>query len=336
MRKKTHEEFVKEVYELVGNEYEVLGEYVNARTKIYLKHTCGDKFYMRPNNFLNGQRCPKCSDKEMAKKKRKLNEDYADEIDLRFGKEEYEFLSKYENSKLPIIVKHVHCGYTWNPIAGDLLSATLSSSGVYCPNCNGLSRKDTEKFREIVSDLTGDEYIVLGEYINNKTKIKMKHNISDCSYEYNVSPLNFYRNGRCPKCSGNSKGEYEISNFLNANEILHKHQYTFNDCRNNNLSYPLIFDFAVFDNKKEILFIIEYDGQHHFEPVDFAGKGVDWADEQFIKNKLHDQIKNQYCKDKNISLYRIPYWHFDNIEEILNKIINNGHVEVDETSFLIV
>jgi hypothetical protein len=37
-KRKTHEEFVNEVYELVGEEYKVVGEYRTARIKIEIKH----------------------------------------------------------------------------------------------------------------------------------------------------------------------------------------------------------------------------------------------------------------------------------------------------------
>jgi len=38
MRKKTHEEFVEQVYGLVGNEYTVLGEYNGNKIKVLIKH----------------------------------------------------------------------------------------------------------------------------------------------------------------------------------------------------------------------------------------------------------------------------------------------------------
>ena len=30
--------------------------------------------------------------------------------------------------------------------------------------------------------------------------------------------------------------------------------------------------------------------------------------------KKHDMIKNEYCKNKNIPLIRIPYWERDDLE----------------------
>ena len=67
---------------------------------------------------------------------------------------------------------------------------------------------------------------------------------------------------------------------------------------------------------------IEYDGEQHFEPVRFAGCSIENATQAFENTKINDQIKNEYCKNNNISLLRIPYWDFKNIEEILEKELN--------------
>lgn len=62
MRRKTHEEFVKEVFDLVGNEYEVIGHYETAIKKIEMKHNvCGKTYEVKPSNFLSGKKCPWCN-----------------------------------------------------------------------------------------------------------------------------------------------------------------------------------------------------------------------------------------------------------------------------------
>jgi hypothetical protein len=63
--------------------------------------------------------------------------------------------------------------------------------------------------------------------------------------------------------------------------------------------------------------IIEYDGIQHFEPVDFAGNGKDWAERRFFYTKICDELKTKYCKEKDIKLIRIPYTEFKNIKTIL-------------------
>ncbi|MCB2315620.1 hypothetical protein [Clostridium tagluense] len=39
------------------------------------------------------------------------------------------------------------------------------------------------------------------------------------------------------------------------------------------------------------------------------------------QQQLHDKIKNNYCKDNNINLIRIPYWEKNNIEQILKSAL---------------
>ena len=63
--------------------------------------------------------------------------------------------------------------------------------------------------------------------------------------------------------------------------------------------------------------IIEYDGEGHYEPIDFAGKGKEWANKNFERIKKYDNLKNDYCKENNLFLLRIPYWEFNNIKEII-------------------
>jgi hypothetical protein len=60
-RQKTHEEFLQQVFDLVGDEYTVLEEYQRTATKLSMKHnSCGEPFMIRPADFLRGTRCPKC------------------------------------------------------------------------------------------------------------------------------------------------------------------------------------------------------------------------------------------------------------------------------------
>ncbi len=90
-----------------------------------------------------------------------------------------------------------------------------------------------------------------------------------------------------------------------------KQQKTFDDCRN---IEKLRFDAYDVDNN----IVYEHQGQQHYEPVDFAGKGKEWAEEQFKISHKRDLIKLEYCKKNNIPLIEIPYWEFDNMEEYLN------------------
>ena len=84
---KTHEQFVKDVKEKVGDEYEFLDEYVNSLTKIRVKHLrCDLEFIIRPGNFLSvGGGCYYCDtdNKRMPKGERKVA-DVLDSLGVKF------------------------------------------------------------------------------------------------------------------------------------------------------------------------------------------------------------------------------------------------------------
>jgi hypothetical protein len=59
--KVTTELYKLKVYILAGDEYTVLGTYINANTKITFRHNkCNSEISMRPYMFINGTRCRYC------------------------------------------------------------------------------------------------------------------------------------------------------------------------------------------------------------------------------------------------------------------------------------
>lgn len=120
------------------------------------------------------------------------------------------------------------------------------------------------------------------------------------------------RQGHTTSCGCvKSTGERLISNFLMNHNINFIQQYSFNDLTgiNNGL---LKFDFCCFIDEKLIL--IEYDGVQHFQ----VGGWYDQNKLNYIQK--HDELKNNYCKNNNIPLYRIPYYDINNIDIILKQI----------------
>lgn len=361
-KRKTNEEFIKEVYALVGSEYEFLEEYINSMTKIKCKHNkCGHEYYVKPANFLFGKRCPQC-----AGNIKKTTEQFKQEIYDLVG-DEYVFLEKYKGANTKIKCKHSKCGYEW-----DIAPSTFIGLGVRCPQCMRPNyNMDTTHFKVAVHSLVEDEYSVLGEYIKNDKKIKMKHNScghvfsmlpsnflfgnrcpqcmrpnyyknndkfieevyslvgneytfldeyinnstklrcrhNTCGYEWDTRPANFLRGRRCPQCS-ESKGEQIIRKYLEDNNVKFLAEYTFDDLTGVGGGL-LRFDFAVFSNSNDLEFLIEYDGEFHYQDI--------YEDGRFELQQVHDERKNQYCNDNNIPLLRIPYWDFNSVKKILDK-----------------
>lgn len=96
--------------------------------------------------------------------------------------------------------------------------------------------------------------------------------------------------------------------------IIFKKQFRIKECRN---IRPLPFDFAVFKDEK-LWLLIEYDGEQHFKPK--------FGTENLIKTQKNDRLKNDFCRDNNINLIRIPYKRFykheDFVDYINDEIIN--------------
>ena len=121
-----------------------------------------------------------------------------------------------------------------------------------------------------------------------------------CGNIINVSGTNL-RTGNTQSCGCvKSLGEYNIIQLLNEHNISFKYQYSFPDLI---FKQPLRYDFAILDNNENPIKLIEFDGPQHT-------KGNQWYTDE---GHLRDLMKEQYAKDHNITLIRIPYDERDTI-----------------------
>jgi AraC-like DNA-binding protein len=319
-KKKTHNEFIKQVLQLTNNEYIVIDQYIDAKTMIRFKHNdknCSEGFtkgfLMTPNRFLNGQRCTKCRYKRSHEKTTKTHDQFIHEVFQLVGNK-YEVLSKYNGTDNTVNIKHVNesCGYYEYSVTPNKFL-----TGRRCPKCSYMirakdKRKGLEKFKEEVFNVTNGEYIVLGDsYINNQTKIKIRHINNSCeNHSWDIKPNNFLNGQRCPICL-ESKGARRIRLFLQTFNIKFEREYTFDDLLGVNDSV-LRFDFAIFNEDGSLSFLIEYDGEFHDKQIH---EGHDLETQQY-----HDRLKDAYTTKNKINLVRISYREQDDIENILRKV----------------
>ena len=106
-------------------------------------------------------------------------------------------------------------------------------------------------------------------------------------------------------CDKNSHGEKVIKSLLLDNNIIFEEQKTFNNCYYSKSNYLCKFDFYL----PKYNLLIEYDGIQHFEFVPYYHKNL----ENFNISIERDKFKNQWCKENNIPLIRIPYTHLNKI-----------------------
>lgn len=302
---KTHEKYVDELKEKLPH-IVAIEKYVDKSTHIMHYCTKHDMYWSAtPDNVLHSNGCPLCRNETIGNKLKKTHQQYIEE--LKQYNHNIEVIGEYVGANTQILHRCKIDGYEWFATPANILF------GCGCPKCktrklsNMFSKSHAEYVREL--SVVNSNLEVLGEYIN--AKIPILHRCKIDGYEWEAAPSNILSGQGCPKCQ-TSKGEKQIHQWLENNNITYVYQKTFTDCKDKK---ELPFDFYL----PRYNLCIEFDGRQHFEPVDFSGKGQDWALEQFLITQKHDEMKNQYCNDNNIRLLRIPY--YKNIESELETFL---------------
>lgn len=260
----------------------------------------GHKEYHNVQTLLHRNTyCKQCYDEDVAGKYHMLsNEEVQQKLDDRFGKG-YFTLLEYNGFDHPMKIRHnsQDCNYyIWETSPSTIFDKRRESTG--CIKClNNIAKGDTKWFINRVYDLAGDDFIVLGEYIDSHTPIKMQHNVDDCHQVFETTPNGFISAGvRCPLDS-HSHGENWIRQYLNDRGYDSKPEKTYPDLADVS---KLRYDFYL--NGYNIL--IEYDGPQH----DVKNKDKShWDNFDYDLLHKHDLMKNEYAKKHNIPLIRIPY-----------------------------
>jgi len=161
----------------------------------------------------------------------------------------------------------------------------------------------TEEFIEKAKKIHGNKYDYSKSiFINTRTKLEIICPIHGIFYQ----KANGHLNGKgCSKCNS-SKGEIEVRKFLTNNNIIFEEQKRFKDCKN---KLPLPFDFYI----PSLNTVIEFQGEQHYTPMKYSN-----SKEKFIKTKINDKIKKEFCISNNINFIEIKY--NEDIESILTTI----------------
>lgn len=137
----------------------------------------------------------------------KTNEEYKSELNELFPN--IELIGDYKGNSQKTDYKCKICGHEWS-ISPKLLKRTKYG----CPNCAEIKKHSmySEAFYSKMKTIHPD-IMILGEYIDSKTKIKLKCLID--GYEWYSDPAHLiHRKHGCPKCGGSLK--------LTNDEFLHR------------------------------------------------------------------------------------------------------------------
>lgn len=296
-KKKTHEQYVDELKD-ANNSIVVLDKYINSEVPIEHKCLiCNYHWKARPVNILRGKGCPKC-----AGILKRTTQSYMEEI--RKINPNILPLEDYINVYTQISHKCLIHNVEWSTSP----SSVLQGCGCYMCGAEKLRKSNTKSNEQYLAELkkVNPNIIPLEKYKGASTKILHKCLID--GYEWKAQPAHELSGYGCPKCKV-SKGEHKIAMWLESHNIPYEVQYKFDDCKDQK---SLPFDFYL----PQYNVCIEFDGEQHFRPINFFG-----GEEKFKRQQLHDKIKNEYCKSKDIPLLRISF--NQNIEEKLDNFLFN-------------
>ena len=141
---------------------------------------------------------------------------------------------------------------------------------------------------------------------------RIRDNIcNNCNYRTAVRCNLMKHMSICTGLESISFGEFTVRKALNEMSITHTREVRFQDCKN---IRSLPFDFFIESYNS----IIEYDGEQHYFPVKKWG-----GEEALERTQLHDLIKNEYCRSKDIHLLRIKYTEIDQADAIIRQFLTS-------------
>lgn len=139
---------------------------------------------------------------------------------------------------------------------------------------------------------------------------KYKFVCETCGHEWEAIIHNIVRDRWCPECRS-SRGEKRIKQWLDMNNIEYAHDEPYFDDLLSDFNIPLRPDFILPEHKVWI----EYDGEFHFKPI--------YSEKELQRQQIYDKRKDDYADKHGWKMIRIKYTKFDNIEDILEKELNN-------------
>ena len=279
-QKKTTEQFIAEATALHGDldSFDKV-EYKGNKVKVCI--TCkehGD-YWMKPNSYLSGQRCPICGRKRVNENKViTLDEFKRRAISVHGDKYDYSKVNYVSALKKVEVICPEHGSFYITP-------AHLWE-GHGCKECARLSRREKMKntydgFVERARKVHGDKYTYNNDYVNNKTKIRMT---CPTHGDFEQRSDDHLLNKGCPHCGHSiSKAEEEIYkyllNFIPEKDII-RH------------------DVSILDGLEIDIYLSKY-------KLGIEYNGLRWHSEEFGKGKDYHVWKTDLAESNGIHLIQI-------------------------------
>ena len=276
-----------------------LVKYIRSIDKVDIICPTHGIFTQQAGSHLMGAGCMRCGGRSP-----KTHEEYFDQVqELHKGKiyvaEDY----KGDSIKSEHVCTICDCHWQATP------TNVLRGHGCWVCGQKTSHLAQTKSNKEYLQDLkirVEGDIIAIESYRGARTPIE--HLCTSCDNTWAATPDNILRGKGCPACS-ESYGEKAIRRFLKNEQIEYEPQKKFDGCKDQN---HLPFDFYLPSQQ----ICIEYDGEQHFKPISFLG-----GEAKFRSVLAHEIIKDNFCRDSNIQIIRIPHYCLNRIDSILASIL---------------
>lgn len=203
-KKKTTIEFAKQVLSLGNGDYRLLSKYNGAHKVVKIKHlSCGTIFKMKPNSFLNGQRCTNKKCRTRLQQQTTWNKSYnklLKYIKDNHLEDSYILLTnrnKFRGIDKKVAFYHAECNQYIR------ITPHAFEQGERCRTCSLRSRarkRRNPNGMDIIKKGLGKDYVIVTtEYLRNRQEITVEH--IPCKNRYTRSASTFLiGDGKCPYC----------------------------------------------------------------------------------------------------------------------------------------
>ena len=295
------EEFIKRANEKHDNKYDYSKvEYEGANTKVCIICKEHGEFWQLPYVHTRGSGCPTCGQIATADSRHLSKEEFIKKANEKHdGKYDYSKV-KYVNNRTKVCIICKDHGKFWQTPSSHI-------RGYGCSKCSGVYSPTTEEWiasaRKIHKDKYDYDKVKYGDAFTKVCIICKDHG------EFRQLPNSHMQGNGCPKCNL-SHLERDVMNYLDEVGITYDYQKRFKWLGNQSLDFYLP-DYNVG---------IECQGEQHFFPVDFAGKGIEWACKKFNKTISTDKRKKKLCEKQGVKL--LYYGNTPNYDTFLGEAVH--------------
>ena len=338
------DEFIKRSREIHGNKYDysLVKPFKNTTSKVTIVCPTHGSFEQIVMTHLLGGGCPKCFfDRDKESRFARNRERFFREAPIKFNNK-YDYSKvEYKTMRTPVCIVCPEHGEFWQTPDWHLNYAIHG-----CPECAryqerlgaGVGEEEwtirvIDRIKQLNSlgyniELVGFKLLDDQVKLIGSSRVILHCNIHNITWEGSVTGFIHAIGPCCPEC-------YRLNMMSIGERQCYTETLKYRKLENIFVNYQIKFDNSVgFSNATNTIIpdiyireenisdkIIEFDGCQHYEYEPHLQENG-W---NFIKQVRRDQFLQDYCREHNITLLRIPWLDEKRIPEVIREFLVNGN-----------